>query len=690
MMRFLRLLLLLLLPLTARAQFEGKVLLEPSLVADTATVAPGKPFTAGLLLKMAPGWHTYWEFSGDAGAALTVEWQLPPGFKAGPIQWPLPHARMDEGDLLSYVYEGEVLLPVEITPPAQLPPGEVPLKASLRWLVCEKTCIPGKGDVELILKTADQPAPANTELFAKWRAQLPKAGSPFPVQWDTSNPKELRVRIAGLPPEVKLEFFPLPPEGATPEHPLASPPAADGVRTVTVPLAGSAPAGAVWRGLLVAQNGDKPREGWLVSAADAASPAPSTPPPAPARAPAASLLSVLLTAFLGGLILNVMPCVLPVIALKIFGFVSQAGDDPRRVARLGYAFVGGVFVFFLGLATAIVVLKSAGRGFNWGFQFQNPYVLAGLIALVFVFGLNLLGVFEVTLSSGATSKLSDISSQEGYRGAFMHGLFTTLLGTSCTAPLLAPTLGYAVTQPAAIVYLLFATIAAGLSLPYFILTSRPGWLKHLPKPGLWMERFKQMMGFVMLAIVVWLFTVFAGRGVSAVTALSWYLFLLAIACWAYGVISHRSIGALLALAMAITGYFTFLHGKLDARPAATAEAPSKDGIPWQPFSEGALEAARKANRPVFIDFTASWCLNCKFFEGTVLAHESVAKAFAERGIVALKADWTNQDATITKYLNQFGRVGVPLYVLYRPGEEQPVVQDALTRQGLLEELARKP
>jgi thiol:disulfide interchange protein DsbD len=412
----------------------------------------------------------------------------------------------------------------------------------------------------------------------------------------------------------------------------------------------------------------------------------------PTTAPESRTLGgVLALAFLGGLILNFMPCVLPVIALKIFGFVKQSKEEPRRVFRLGLAFVAGVFVFFLGLATAVVVLKAAGGGLNWGFQFQNPYILAGLIGLVFIFGLNLLGVFEITLSSEATTALSSLSSKSGYAGAFLHGLFTTLLGTSCTAPFLSVSLGFAVTQPAPIVFLLFAVVASGMSLPYFLLTSNPKWMKYLPKPGAWMDRFKQLMGFVMIAVVVWLLSVFSQRGSEPATALFWYLFALAVACWIFGIVSNRIVGALVLILAVFGGYFGILYGKLDAPAFTSAQRGIEiepDGIPWQPFSEGRLDSAVRAGKPVLIDFTAEWCINCKFFERTVLSTDAVKKSIRDHGVTSLKADWTNGDPEITKWLKRFNRVGVPLYVLYRPGEEHPVVLDALTQQIMLSNLAQ--
>ena len=690
--------------------FARQQQLTPSLVADTTAIVAGKPFTVGVRLQMEPGWHIYWDYPGDAGGRPSVEWQMPEGFKAGPIQWPIPHSRMDD-DLISYIYETDVVLPVEITPPAQLPEGQVTLQAHVKWLVCEKSCVPGQGDVAISLPAGDETAPANADLFAKWRAQLPKESAPpFQVRWDVSQPKQFTVRIAGAPAGATLEFFPLPPEGATPGHPALGAPAADGSRTVTVPISDGQAPNLAWRGVIAVAKPDGTREGWLLKAGESgaapqtlgipesgdrsAENAPSKPetgerkPASPTVAPFSigSLALKLLAAFLGGLIMNVMPCVLPVIALKIFGFVHQAGEAPGRVFRLGLAFNAGVFTFFLCLAAAVARLKTA---FNFGYQFQNPYILAGLIALVFVFGLSLIGVFEFTLSSGAASKLSELSGREGYGGAFLHGMFTTLLGTSCTAPFLGTSLGFAVTQSTPIIFLLFIAIAAGMSLPYLLLTARPGWMRFLPKPGVWMERMKQLMGFAMLAVAVWLFGVLGLRGPLVVAGMSWFLLSLGMASWLFGLMQGPFMTRVAVVLLPIAGYWFFLQGKLGApfaSPAGTLQnAPG--GIAWAPYSEERLAEARAKGEPVFVDFTAEWCLNCHVYEKAVVETEAVQAKFREKKIVALKADWTNTDEpVVTRALKSFGRVGVPLYVLYRPGETEPVVLDALTRDLLLSEL----
>ncbi len=662
-----------------------KVLVTPSLIADTTKIAAGKPFTVGVRLQLAPGWHTYWQFPGESGGAPKVDWELPAGFRAGEIQWPIPHARLDDGDLLTYTYEGDLVLPVEITPPASLPAGEVTLKAQVRWLACELTCIPGEGKVELKLPAGDGGEPANTELFARVSKELPKPGPPpFSVKWETKA-DAVTLHLAGLARETKAEFLPLPPAGVTPGHPKVSEIAADGARSITLPTTEGGSPTLAWKGVIATTNADGVREGWSVSSP--AGGAQATPAVASTPVDGGSFLLKLLAAFVGGLIMNVMPCVLPVIALKIFGFVGQGRQDPGRVFRLGLAFNAGVFAFFLGLAAAVARLKLA---FNFGYQFQNPYLLAGIIALVFIFALSLLGVFEISLGSGASSKLSELSGREGYGGAFLHGLFTTLLGTSCTAPFLAGSLSYAATQSTPVIFMLFTAIAAGMCLPYFLLTAHPAWLRYLPKPGMWMERMKQVMGFIMLALAVWLFTILGLRGAEVVGGMSWFLLALGVACWIFGTFRDSMLAMIVSLLVPVLGYFFFLSGKLEARPTTTTggERLWKTGsIEWTGYTDERLAEARKSGAPVFIDFTAEWCINCKTYERLVLATALIGAKFQEKKVVALRADWTNtEDPVVTRALKSFGRVGVPLYVLYRPGEDQPVVLDALTQGSLLAEL----
>lgn len=653
-----------------------------TLVSDTSSVEAGKPFNAGVHIQLDEGWDVYWQFVGEIGQATKIDWELPKGFTAGPLQWPLPEAHLAFGDMLNYVYLHEVLLYATITPPAQLPSGPITIKAHITWQMCDaQNCIPGDKQLALSLKSGPV-QPANADLFAKWQALVPKAAAPpFKVKWDRSKEKEFSLQIDGLAKDTKAEFFPLPPDEVKAGdigHPKLSEVAADGSRTITFSFDG-AKQNIPSRGVIVAQKEGGPREGWIIAAdGGTTATAPKNASGATSSAidesaPKEGLIWKLFLAFIGGLIMNVMPCVLPVITLKIYGFVNQAGHAQGRVFRLGLAFNAGVFVFFLTLAGIMAKLRGS---FSYGYQFQNPYLLAVIISLVFLFGLSLLGVFAFTLGGGAESTIGELSSKEGYGGAFLHGLFTTLLGTSCTAPFLGASLSYAVTQPVPVIFLIFTAIATGMCLPYFLLTLQPAWMRFLPKPGLWMERVKQIMGFIMLAITAWLFGIMGSHGAGAVAAMSWFLLILGFAAWLFGLHSSRLTMAA-AILLPILGYWGLVHGKLDNNSEPTTNV----GL------EQKIAAARQAGSPVFIDFTADWCPNCKFFEKTVLKSDAIQAKFKEKNVVFFTADWTNiHDPEVTRMLKSYGAVGIPLYVLYRPGEEKPYVQESISKAGLLVEL----
>jgi len=683
-MHFLRLLLALTLLLwtgtTAPAQFfTGPPKATPSLVADTVEVEPARPFTVGIRFKLEEGWHLYWRFPGDSGAAPQVEWELPPGFEAGPIQWPLPHLLRAEGDLFTNVYEDEVMLPVEIKPPGGLPKAPFVLKAKLKWYVCKETCLPGAEEVALEMNGGTA-APANEGLFSHWRGRLPEPGpAPFKAVWKrTQGGWQVAVRGDGI--SEKTELFPIPPTGQTAERPERLS-AGVGEVTFRVQASETAISAKGWSGLVVLNFGDGSRKGWEVPQTVGQ---PGSPPDAAAtghRLPQGGLIGVLWAAFLGGLLLNLMPCVLPVIALKILGFTQQAGQEPKRVFRLGLSFCAGVFTFFLLLAGAVIGLKSAGSGLNWGFQFQNPWILTGLTSAVFVFGLNLIGVFEITLSGETNAALSSLARKQGHAGAFLHGAFTTLLGTSCTAPYLGVTLGFAMSQPAPMVVAIFLTIAAGMSLPYLVLTSNPTLLKFLPKPGLWMERLKQLMGFVMLAVAVWLLGVLGNaRGLEAISGACAFLLVLGFCCWLLGVLRNRALVLMVALLLAAGGFYLFLYAPLRSGPS-NARTTGSEG--WEAFSPERLQAERAAGRPVFVDFTADWCVNCKVNERVALGRPEVLAAFEKHGVVKLKADWTSDDPVVTAELKKFGRASVPFYLLYAPGSAEPQVLPSLLTPGIV-------
>lgn len=570
---------------------DGRQPVKSALVSAVTAVVPGQPFEVGLLLEMAPGWHTYSEFSGDAGLPTTIGWSLPEGFRAGPIRWPAPHRMIEPGDLRTYGYGEKVLLITTLDPPKDLKIGSsVSLRAKAAWLACKDMCVPGSAELLLDLPVSAASAPNHAALFAEFRAKIPPA-EPSPFRWD-------------------------------------------------------------W-------------ELWLA----------------------------LFYGFLGGLILNLMPCVLPVISLKVFGFIRQAGQAPRKIFAHGLAFAGGIFAWFFGLAAVVIVLKSGGGEVTWAFQFQNPWFNAAIGSVVFVFALNLFGVFEIILPGRASNAMA--SASDGLGGSFFQGVFATLLATPCTAPFLGTALGFAFSQSAAVILAMFAAVAFGMASPYLLLTARPGWMRFLPRPGAWMEKLKQAMGFPLMATLVWILGIMGvQRGADGVIWFLCFLLCLGLACWLYGSFCgplptprHRATAILLAVLVAAGGGWYFLGEKF-SRSGAVAS----NEIAWVPFSAQALSALRADGRSVFVDFTADWCITCKFNERTAINTPAVQAALAEKNIVPMRADWTKANPEITAVLKSFGRVGVPFYVIYPAGPvAQPVIlPEILTETILLEALKKIP
>ena len=670
---------------------QGQKLVEASLVADTTAIVPGQPFRLGLLLRMAPGWHTYWENPGDSGLATNFDPQLPEGFTAGDIAWPLPKRLVEPGDIEVYAYKGEVLLVRTVTPPATIDAADITIPAKSSWLVCEAICIPGKADLQIDLPVAASAEPANADLFAKFAALVPSANKPpFDISW-TPTPTGWNLGLRNATSATRGDFYPF----ADDKHPVGHTAArefVDGAADLAIPVADSAPV----RGIVALENGQ--RRGWIIESKDAT----TTPADQPATKKS-GLWTYLLFGFIGGFILNLMPCVLPVISLKIFGFMRQAGDSRASIFQHGLAFTAGIFLWFLGLAAVIVALKSAGSEVTWAFQFQNPWFNFVIGSVVFVFALNLFGVFEIVLPGRAAQGIAEAGSHGGLAGSFAQGILATLLATPCTAPFLGTALGFAFSQTSAVIAAMFASIAAGMAFPYLLLSAQPGWMKFLPKPGAWMERLKQFMGFPLLATLLWLLYIIGQqRGTEAVIWASATYLCLALAVWLYGAFlgplssarakTFATLGIALSLLLGL-GYFT---GNLFARAAATAPEKSAaappDGMPWVPYSEAELQRLLGEGKPVFVDFTADWCITCKFNVRTAIDTKTVRAAFEKLGIVPMLADWTNSNPEITKKLAQFDRVGVPFYLFYPAGRpDDPVIlPELLTEQILLRAVGAQP
>jgi thiol:disulfide interchange protein len=671
--------------------YQGKQLVRAELLADTSAIVPGKPFTVGLLLRMAPAWHTYWKFSGDAGLPTELKWKLPPGWKIGEIQWPIPLKTIDPGDIETYGYENEVLLMQEITPPPKIGDSSIKLSADASWLVCEKICIPGGETLQLELPISTTRQPANTELFARYRRLLSQnwpGANVATAEWGrTGSDLRLKVTSETLANYPAADFFPLPEEGTVVGHPTIESRNKNEI-VFRIPIESSGKNVSAMAGLVVfsQQPSGDDRAAWQITTPSIASAA----RPAPVR----GIFTFLLFGFLGGMILNLMPCVLPVISLKIFGFIQQAGQSRQKILRSGIAFTVGIFAWFIALALLLIALKAAGRDVTWGgFQFTNAYFVLVLSVIVLVFALNLFGVFEISLPQSMARGLLSTTERKDDLGSFFQGVFATVLATPCTAPFLGTALGFAFTQSASIILSIFVAIAAGMSAPYLVLSAQPAWLRFLPKPGPWMLHVKQFMGFLLLATLLFLLYVLgAQRGLEGATWASCFLLVISVACWIKGAFisptasaAKRSVVLMFTLLLVIGSGVYFIGNKFQSAQLASSDSHLRGD--WQAFTPERLQAELEQGRNVFVDFTAAWCLTCKFNEANVLESAEVREAFQRRGVVKMKADWTNGDPVITKLLQQFGRPGVPLYVLYPGKSQEPVVfPELLTKSMVLEKL----
>ena len=655
---------------------------QARLRADAAAVAPGGAMRLGVYLTMDDGWHTYWQYSGDAGLPIQVDWQLPAGAEPGPLQWPLPGKYREEGDLTVYGYADEVMLIAAATVPPALAPGDtLHLAAEVSWLVCRELCIPGAASLKLALPVAAvTEASVDALLFDRYAALVPGPLDELVVV-------DLKVHEAeAIAVDVRLQkagatftqtgrapdFYPLVADNfaffarsSAADHialrlePYSTEPierlsgvlvyAIDGVeRAGLLELDLAAAPRSVAPGLLQRDyrsvSGDRDRALWVYIA----------------------------FAVLGGLILNLMPCVLPVISLKIIGFVGQAGEEAGRVRQLGWAFCAGIVATFLALALVVLALKSGGEQIGWGFQFQYPGFVMAMSSLVFALALSLFGVYEILLP-GNGGNLGGLAGREGMLGSFLNGVLATILATPCTAPFLGTALGFAFAQTAAVVIAIFAAIGVGMALPYAVLALKPEWMELVPKPGPWMVRFKQLMGFLLVATVLWLLWVLGNQvGVEGVIWTGAFLLGLSVACWVWGQwggVQHnlrsRWIARLVVLTLLVGGYGSFLHPVLSTERALAVE-PAAGLLAWRPFSVAGVEELVAGGRMVFIDFTAEWCWTCKVNERAVLAQDVVRDKFAEHDVALVKADWTNRNPEITQLLQAFGRSGVPLYVIFPP------------------------
>ncbi len=647
---------------------EPEVHVKAVLLPESKSIKPGKEFLLGVSFEIEPQWHIYYKDAGEAGMPTSIEWKLPPGFKHGDLLWQTPHKFVDAG-ITTYGYKDKTIIATRVTPPADLKIG-APLKieANLKWLSCKEICLPGKATVTLDLPvSADEPDKANAAAFAG-------IGFDKPVTSLTDDAGHSNEQVAPITSSTTG-----PTSGETPGGTSESTSAT--TSSITPDSTNSSAPNDTDKALdqIFGKEGDsKPAEG---------------------------VLYYLVFALIGGLILNVMPCVLPVIAIKVMSFIEQADEEPARVRLLGLTFSAGITSAFLALALVVLGIRAAGQSVGWGFQFQYPGFVIIMSTIVLLLALSLFGLFYVSFSAGQDG-LDKLASKEGFVGTFFKGVLATTLSTPCTAPFLGTALGFAFAQPDWVVLGIFFMSGLGMSMPYLLFTAFPSLMKYCPKPGVWMEKFKESMGFVLMATVVWLLFVLGQQvGPEGQMWATYFLLTIALASW---IISRYTdltstqekkfkvwaISALLTIAGAY--FFIFnqpsialsLGGVKSKTELASAEAA--DSTVWTPFTIKALEDQVAQNKTVFLDFTADWCLTCKSNEKLFLNTPEVKNKFRDLKVVTMKADWTTQDPDITKILHRFGRSGVPLYVVIPAGRaKERIVLPEVINQGLVIEALDK-
>ncbi|MFN0065723.1 MAG: protein-disulfide reductase DsbD family protein, partial [Chlamydiales bacterium] len=644
------------------------------LLSENSSIAAGQPFWVGVELKLAPGWDTYWINPGDAGLPTKIDWQLPAGFKAGPIQWPYPE-KFTNDQMVGFGYTGSVLLMTKITPPSELKAGEkIDLQADVTWLACKDSCQPGSAQLVLQIPIAEKAElnPTTGALFIKERTKLPQTLTRKEGRLTVSAKDEnivLNLQLEKNLPQIKEMVF-IPAQGDVIDYGAPQKMELDrgGITLNMKRSQGGVALPSEMKGVLVVSQVGSPAK-YVIQV--------DTHILELAQKHLVGFSSFMIAiglAFVGGLILNVMPCVMPVIALKIFSFVKMANERRRVIFQHGMLFGLGVLISFWALAGGLLLLRSFGSSVGWGFQLQEPAFVAVLIAILFLLGLSLFGLFELGTSLISLGSKTKVHSSP-YLSSFMSGVLATLVATPCTGPLLGPALGLAMTLSPVKSLMIFTGMGLGMASPYLIFAAFPKLIRFLPKPGNWMTTFKQVMGFLMMATVGWLVWVFAAQtGHTALLVLLISLVIMAIGGWIFGRWGTplkskmtRGIATLLAIALiGFSGYGTISAArKFEAVPQQQIAA-SDD---WQAYTPEKVQQLRSDGKSVFIDFTAKWCLICQ--TNKVILHSSgVMKEFQERGVVTLTADWTKRDATITKQLEKLGRSGVPVYVLYPADIEQ--------------------
>jgi thiol:disulfide interchange protein DsbD len=680
--------------------------LTAELVSLGPAIAPGGTQEVGLVLTIEEHWHVYWVNAGDSGEPPRIAWTLPAGITAGPMQFPIPE-RLPLGPLMDYGYEDEVAFPVTITAAPTVAPGPLHLDAQVTWLVCAEVCIPGKAHLGLDL-TAQPGAPSieqEPRLGALGEAMtlLPRPLPPGASFTAAADAQRFRLTLVDGKRETDADFYPLNSDPSAKDAPdiIANAaeqmiePQRDGIRLYVQRSPDRAALPATISGIVKLSD-------TLAYQVSAPVTSVASITPAPSGAASGTLLGAICLAFLGGILLNLMPCVFPVLFLKGLGLVQKSGHERALQLRHGLVYALGIVVSFWAIVAALLVLRTGGSHIGWGFQLQSPTFIAVLASLMFFLALSLAGQFDIGLS--LTSVGGSLAEKQGYAGSFFTGVLATVVATPCAAPFMGAAVGFALAQSAAVTFAVFTALALGLAAPYVALTAHPGWVRLLPRPGAWMELLKQFTAVPLFATAIWLAWVYGqlfapGDGVNNVALLLACFLLLAIAGWALGRWPAQWPSRLAALVLVVLGLAIPLSQMRTAnqqpttnnqQPAPQSTAQPASSPAWQAYSEPALAAARAAGHPVFIDFTAAWCLSCQFNERAVLKAPEVEAALEKGSVVTMRADWTNSDPAITEKLASVGRDAVPTYVLYpaAPTAAADVLPELLTKDLVLKAIAR--
>ena len=672
-----------LLALPALAALQGPQVDTPHvsarLVASSESVAPGDTVTLGVAKTIIPKWHTYWQNPGDSGLATTIDWAVPDGASVGDIQWPAPE-RHSLGPVTNYGYEGEVTLLSDLSVPADAQPGSsLPVRAAVSWLVCSDICIPEDVELTLDLPVAARTAGESHPAIEAARALLPQR-SPWAARHAVSSDTvRLAVDTGALPTgATDLWFYPFDWGRIDHSAPQRLSRTDEGI-VLQAPRGQARQSDVPLTGVFVIRESTP--DGLLTTAFELSAPrvevVPEGEPVAGATpAPQASigLGLALLFALAGGLILNLMPCVFPVLAMKVLALV-RTGGDATSVRGHGLAYLAGVLASFALLALVVLALQQGGARLGWGFQFQSPVFVVLVAWLLFAVGLNLSGVFTISGSFAGVGHA--LTARAGHSGSFFTGVLAAVVATPCTAPFMGAAIGFAMTQPPLSLLATFLALGLGLAIPFVVLAFRPALIARMPRPGPWMERFKQFLAFPMYGAAVWLLWVLALQaGASGVLVAGGGMLAIALAAWLYdttwqsGARVRRS-AQLAAAALVVAAVAA--GSTLVVQPPQTTQR-SASTLPHEPYSPQRFDALRAEGRAVFVNMTAAWCITCLVNEQVALERAEVAAAFAERDVVYLKGDWTNQDAAISEVLARFGRSGVPLYLYYPPQRDaEPIV-----------------